>query len=95
MNHPDSSDAYMTEEASYWAMTNRDDARAEALVAIAGVFTAAADVDTFDALEALQFLLPEDDWLLLANMLEMCPMHCCDVRICADDEVAVCAQVRA
>lgn len=76
--------------------------RTTAAHALAVLFLAAQDSlceepgDPFgDALEAIQFLLPEADFRILARMIERCPMHLCDAQICADDQVAECNDYRA
>jgi len=41
--------------------------------------------DELDVFEALKPLLPEDQFKALGDMLEVCPIHFCDYRICLDD----------
>lgn len=58
----------------------------------------ALDADLPTVVEALATGQPHLSVLqvqYLADRLELCPMHLCDAAICADDEVKVCAPVRA
>jgi len=48
-------------------------------------------IDLFD--QAAERLAPLEK-SLLAEMLDLCPMHFCDVEICADDDVQSCKAVR-
>jgi hypothetical protein len=46
--------------------------------------------DLREMIESLTILEMRD----LCDMLEICPMHSCDINICADDEIAECAHLR-
>lgn len=46
--------------------------------------------DTLDAFDALKTdeSLTDDDRIEIAQMLEICPIHSCDINICIDDAYA-------
>lgn len=52
------------------------------------------DTDDAEILDALAMINP-DFALIFAAANELCPLHYCDLQICADDEIAECAQYRA
>jgi hypothetical protein len=47
-----------------------------------------------DMIDSLATRLPERDFNALCNAIELCPMHRCDYRICADDNITECADIR-
>jgi len=53
------------------------------------------DYDILPLLESLQLITNPDDFNSICSMIELCPMHICDERICADDEITECANLRA
>lgn len=52
------------------------------------------DPDYISIVIALKPLLQPDAFRSVAERLELCPVHICDVKICADDEDPECAGVR-
>lgn len=51
-------------------------------------------LDSTDMLELFELLAPfltELDRIDLAAMIELCPIHFCDINICIDDEITSCA----
>jgi len=65
----------------HWADAQRVDLLSKALLDDEG------DTDHTVVYELLQTLLPADDYRRLGAMLELCPLHHCDIRICADDGI--------
>lgn len=53
------------------------------------------NIDALDALDALRPLLDTHHFNALCAMLDICPMHICDIDICADDDIDECAHFRA
>jgi len=54
----------------------------------------ADDFDLLDTLTALRPLLTDDDFAELATQCDICPLHICDIAICADDDILECAELR-
>ena len=50
--------------------------------------------DMLDTFAAMRSLLRPNDFIELAARLELCAMHDCDYRICADDNITECAHLR-
>lgn len=51
--------------------------------------------DTFGTLlEALRDVMAVDEFSILMDMIERCPIHLCDAQICADDDDPACAHLR-
>lgn len=46
----------------------------------------ASDIDICDAFLILRELLDGEKMMELADMLEICPIHACDINICVDDQ---------
>lgn len=65
------------------------------LDAIARNILADDDVDMIDGFDAIRPTLTEDETHTLALMLELCPVHFCDFRICTDDENTECFHARS
>lgn len=63
-----------------------DEARSELIGVLARLILAEEDTDFIDGYEAV--------CADLALALELCPMHHCDYRICVDDDIRECAEVR-
>lgn len=52
--------------------------------------------DTFGALlEAMRGVVPPDEFFMLMEMIERCPLHLCDAQICVDDDDPECAHLRS
>lgn len=47
--------------------------------------------DMLELFELLAPMLTELDRIDLAAMIELCPMHFCDINICIDDEITACS----
>ena len=55
-------------------------------------------LDTDDALDIIIDMRPMIIPALFADLMlaiDFCPMHACDAAICADDDIAECAELRA
>lgn len=52
------------------------------------------DIDILETLELMRPLIPPFAFSLLCFSIELCPMHICDDRICADDQNPECAAYR-
>lgn len=75
-------------------MTNDTDARSAALDALADfLLTQESDIRP-EAIELLRPFLTTHDHLELCARIDICPMHYCDLEICADDEILDCAEYR-
>jgi len=66
-----------------------DHAEAMTLATIADAMLPAdgRDFDHTELYEALKPVLSDDQFRDLGAMLELCPLHYCDIRICADDGI--------
>lgn len=53
------------------------------------------DANAFDIFERLIPFLPFFDRIDLAARLDICPLHICDIAICADDNILDCAEYRS
>ena len=51
-------------------------------------------IDMLDALHALRALLDDHHFTMLALACDICPMHICDIDICADDDIDDCRHFR-
>lgn len=52
---------------------------------LAQALIAAEDINFSVALPALQMLMPAIAFVHMCGLIEVCPIHCCDVQICLDD----------
>ena len=51
------------------------------------ILGAGDDTDYTDVLETMQPFVSPQVFKRLAAAMDACPIHCCDIRICLDDEV--------
>jgi len=47
-------------------------------------------IDFLDAFQAMEPLLSREQFIDLAGILSVCPIHYCDIEICIDDQETKC-----
>lgn len=80
-------------------MTNHDDAISTLAIMLLNASDLTdprlADADHITLLHALTPILTPSDRHDLALACDLCPIHTCDIEICADDDDAECRSLRA
>jgi hypothetical protein len=78
------------------AMTTRTDQLADRMTSDDAFFALMLELLTTRSRDELLTLLAltDDELMTLADHFELCPLHLCDYRICADDDNDECADLR-